>query len=77
MSIQDLKRNRCTKSHLRRVGEPDPTAACAAQGRTIAASDLCSVVQSYDYLRPDLLVYPKEGHLLVVPEVDWPVQNGY
>jgi hypothetical protein len=25
-----------------------------------------------------LLVYPKEGHFLVVPEVDyWPVQNWY
>jgi hypothetical protein len=75
-SIQDSKPNRCTRSHLHRVGEPDPTAACAAQGRTIAASDLCSVVQSYEYLRPDLLVHPKEGHLLVVREVAWTVQNG-
>jgi hypothetical protein len=50
------------KGHLRRVGGHDPTAAGAAQGGSETVQDLC---------------HPKEGHLLLVPGVDWHVQNGY
>lgn len=40
-------------------------------------TDLRAVGQSYDYLRPDLLVKRKKGHLLVAPEVDRHIQNGF
>jgi len=40
-------------------------------------TDLCAVGQSYDYLRPDLLVKRNIGHLLVAHEVDQHIQNGF